>query len=106
MHWQARQQLDAREADALRALQRFFDSHGYAPSFSEMEALFDCPRSAIGELLDRLQIKGWITRQRGQARTTVILQRLAPYPTRPFPPPIPASELDQVADLEELGGEG
>ncbi len=64
------------QMDVLRVLTRWIDGKGVAPSLSDIGAELNLrSKSSVHRLLDGLEERGWIARQRGRMRAIIILHR-------------------------------
>jgi SOS-response transcriptional repressor LexA len=55
-------------------LENYAEEHGYAPSLSEIGESCYMGRSTVLRYLDKLETKGWITRDEGHARSIRLLK--------------------------------
>ncbi|HEY3367825.1 MAG TPA: MarR family transcriptional regulator [Symbiobacteriaceae bacterium] len=68
-----RQLLSKRQTDALAAIERFIQQHGWPPSQRELAALLGLTSaSTVNGLLAVLEAKGWIERGGGPRELRII----------------------------------
>jgi SOS-response transcriptional repressor LexA len=60
-------------AKLLGALKAYWDEHGYSPSYDELSAITDIPKSTVVYHVNVLALQGRIRRQFGKQRTLVIV---------------------------------
>ena len=69
--------LTPRQADARRAIEAFFCKNGYAPSYAELGAALGVTGESAAKLIDCLERRGHLVRQRGVRRSLALVPMTA-----------------------------
>jgi SOS-response transcriptional repressor LexA len=66
--------LERRAVEVIQA----FESRGIGPTIAEIAEAMPTGKGGVQRLIDQLEVKGWIVRQRYTARSIRLLHRLTP----------------------------
>lgn len=68
--------MTPRQKQCLDYIQRYWDEHGYAPSYNDIrEALSAKSKSSVAALIEQLVQRGYVTRTPHLARSIQVVQR-------------------------------
>ena len=74
MKTEAREPLTDRQAAVLAYVKKYVAKYGYAPSLRAVAERFDMQHTGVVGHLKALQTKGYIRRDKGVARSIVVLK--------------------------------